>query len=258
MLRTPIFLVKHRKSLLPRLRNSLKPSSKDWLKRQTLDPFSVHNSQPTSRPRIVSKGAVADGIPGVLGGGCRRQTQRSGDIRTIPVISRAQHKLPLLLPPGSSYGSVLDVGCRPFSWSYQIFLTGLKAGGRITGVDVLDGNVPRELEEYAGFTFILSDICDVELEEGYDLIMSDASPNRTGNRRADAARQNGLSLSILEKCSASLCLGGDLIIKVLGGEGEDDVKDWGVGRFERWRKVKPRGVSRGREGYYVGQGRKAP
>lgn len=89
----------------------------------------------------------------------------------------------------------------------------------------------------------------------YDLILSDASPNRTGSSSTDSLQQNELALNIIEISKNVILPKGDLIIKYSRGPGKEEIEKWGKGRFESWKCRKPEG-SRGesREGYVVGRG----
>ena len=139
-----------------------------------------------------------------------------------------------------------------------MFHTNLTRSGRIKAVDLLPGSVPVSLSSSSRFEFVQGDALAMRVEgEAFDLVMSDASPNRTGAGRDDAVRQNRLTMDVIRHVAGGLRVGGDMVVKVLGGGGIEEVKGWGEvkGRWAGgWKFVRPRGVSRGKEGYYVGRG----
>ncbi|GMI03842.1 hypothetical protein TrVE_jg2523 [Triparma verrucosa] len=244
-----------RKSRAPTFGKKKSKSSKAWLKRQSLDPYSIQNSQPklssSSFPhhKRSTSSLLSTPLPSsVIGGGLS-----SSSSSPPRIISRAQHKLSSILPP-RKYSNVLDLGCRPCSWSYLISQTYLLRSGKITGIDILPTSVPSELPPSI-FTFIKANALTHTYTSTYDLIISDVSPNRTGIKTIDSIKQNTLTLSLINKSETYLRGGGDVVFKYSRGEGKEDIENWGRGKFDSWKVKKPE-ASRGesREGYVLGRG----
>jgi len=85
---------------------------------------------------------------------------------------------------------VLDAGAAPGGWS-QILLKIVGKGGMVVGVDLLDiDGISNN-----NFTFIKGDIFEEDTLEkilnisgDYDVVVSDAAPNTTGQKFADHAK----------------------------------------------------------------------
>ena len=89
----------------------------------------------------------------------------------------------------------------------------------------------ESLEPISGVTFIRGDFADPQIlsllrsalgDARIDLVMSDMSPNLSGNRAADQARAMELAQGVLEFACGVLDEGGDLLIKLFQGEGFED------------------------------------
>ncbi len=123
---------------------------------------------------------------------------------------------------------VLDLGCSPGSWSDYI-VNELSKKGRIISIDV------SEMEPINNVDFILGDIQDETIknkilnkisDKKFDLIVSDISPNKTGNRITDQYHFFQIAGEILEFSKKALKSKGSLVMKVFVGLGfEEFVKD---------------------------------
>ena len=126
-----------------------------------------------------------------------------------------------LLKPGVN---CVDLGASPGGWS-QYAAGIVHPIGRIWALD-------REpLEPIPGVTFIQGDFADPQIlsllrsalgDSRIDLVMSDMSPNLSGNRVVDQVKAMELADGVLEFARGVLDEGGGLLIKLFQGEGFDD------------------------------------
>ena len=118
----------------------------------------------------------------------------------------------------------MDLGASPGGWS-QYAAGIVHPIGRIWALD-------REpLEPIPGVTFIQGDFADPQIlsllrsalgDSRIDLVMSDMSPNLSGNRVVDQVKAMELADGVLEFARGVLDEGGGLLIKLFQGEGFDD------------------------------------
>ena len=153
---------------------------------------------------------------------------------------------------------VIDLGASPGGWS-QVALE--YCNNRVIGIDILP---VRKLD---GLTFIEGDVTSDDTkkrvkeelgEEKADVVLSDLSPNLSGNRYLDQARSFWLCMKALEYADEFLREGGRFVCK--GFEGSDlneflkEVKK----RFRVVRKFSPKASKkRSREVYIIALGKKS-
>ena len=123
---------------------------------------------------------------------------------------------------------VLDLGCSPGGWSEYI-VNELSNKGRVVSVDVC------AMKPIANVDFILGDFQNESIQnkifnkisgKRFDLIVSDISPNKTGNRITDQYHFFQIADEILEFSKKALKSKGSLVMKVFVGLGfEKFVKD---------------------------------
>ena len=123
---------------------------------------------------------------------------------------------------------VLDLGCSPGSWSDYI-VNKLSNKGRIISIDI------SEMKPIANVDFILGDFQDEIIkneilkkisDKRFDLIVSDISPNKTGNSITDQYHFFQIADEILEFSKKALKSKGSLVMKVFVGLGfEEFVKE---------------------------------
>jgi len=123
---------------------------------------------------------------------------------------------------------VLDLGCAPGGWSDYI-INELSNKGRVISIDV------NEMEPIANVDFIMGDFQDKTIkneifkkisDKKFDLIVSDISPNKTGNSITDQYHFFQIAGEILEFSKKALKSKGSLIMKVFIGLGfEEFVKE---------------------------------
>ncbi|UCE92442.1 MAG: RlmE family RNA methyltransferase [Methanobacteriota archaeon] len=136
--------------------------------------------------------------------------------------SRAAYKLKQLdhkydiIGPGDD---IVDLGASPGGWS-QVAAELTAPSGKVVAVDI-DRFVPVE-----GVQFIRGDIRSEAvaakivalLPNGADVVLSDMSPNISGNYPYDHARSIDLCEHALEFASKILRLGGNLVVKMFYGD----------------------------------------
>ena len=144
-----------------------------------------------------------------------------------------------LLKPGMT---CVDLGASPGGWSqYASGIVG--PTGRIWALDL------EPMEPISGVTFIQGDFGDPQTlaslraamgEDRIDLVMSDMSPNISGNRAVDQPRAMRLAEDALEFASGVLREGGDLLVKLFQGEGFEEFINETRRGFGAVRVVKPK------------------
>lgn len=150
---------------------------------------------------------------------------------------------------------VIDLGAAPGGWSQVAKeIVGLK--GVVVGVDV------QSIQQIEGVTFLKGDVTKPETLEKIlstitkaDVVISDMSPNITGNYSMDHARSIDLAERALEIAKNLLKEGGNFVVKVFQGDlFEDYFRD--VEALFRFTKAHSPKASRKQssEIYIVGKG----
>ena len=114
---------------------------------------------------------------------------------------------------------VVDIGCAPGGW-IQVALSKVGHKGKVIGIDikkieplteafVIQGNIEDE--------DILNSILRIS-NSNVDVVLSDLSPNVSGNWDLDHARQIDLTRSALKLSDKILKKGGKLVLKVFQGD----------------------------------------
>ena len=156
--------------------------------------------------------------------------------------------------------TVLDVGAAPGSWTLYTGNVLLKGTGKIVAVDLNPLNInpiPHTVISYVGDAFG-KEIKPKLIEHGpYDAIISDAAPLTTGNRGVDTARSEYLAEQVILLASEHLKAGGNLVVKLFQGGGEQELMKRLRALFTRAKIVKPKACRDDSfEIYLVGVGRK--
>jgi 23S rRNA (uridine2552-2'-O)-methyltransferase len=164
-----------------------RPSSRRWKQRQARDPYVRQARAEGWRSRAAFKLKEIDKRDNVL---------RRGAV-------------------------VLDLGAAPGGWS-QVAADAVGPDGRVVAVDLLAMDPPDRVQ------FIQGDFTDEEVFDriealigGHkaDLVMSDMSPNISGNRSVDQPKAMYLAELAHEMARRVLKPGGSLVVKVFQGEG---------------------------------------
>jgi 23S rRNA (uridine2552-2'-O)-methyltransferase len=144
-----------------------------------------------------------------------------------------------LLKPGIV---CVDLGAAPGGWS-QLAARLVQPGGRVVALDVLP------MESVPGVELIEADFMAPETaaalratlgDAAVDLVLSDLSPNISGNRAIDQPRSLALIEAALAFVEQVLKPGGDFLTKAFQGEGTDDFARALAERFKRVKRIKPK------------------
>lgn len=157
--------------------------------------------------------------------------------------------------------TVLDVGAAPGSWTLYVERMFLKKGGRIVAVDLnpLSLNpMPARVTEVVGDAF--SDEIRARLVAlgPYDVMISDAAPQTSGIRSVDTSRSEALCEAMIALAAEQLKEGGNLVVKLFQGGGQESLVRQMRELFTRVKPYKPKACRDDSfEVYLVGLGRKA-
>jgi len=180
----------------------------------------------------------------------RREGWRSRAVYKLEEIHE-RHKL---MRPGNT---VVDLGAAPGGWcQYAQKCVGTK--GRVIGLDILEMPPIEDVEFIQGdFTedSVLAELQQCIGGQKVDLVMSDMSPNISGNRSVDQPRSMYLIEVSLELAYEVLRPGGHFVTKIFHGEGFDELVKVTRQRFESVKVRKPKASrSDSRETYLVASG----
>jgi 23S rRNA (uridine2552-2'-O)-methyltransferase len=114
---------------------------------------------------------------------------------------------------------VVDIGCAPGGW-IQVALSEVGHKGKVIGIDI------KKIEPLTEAFVIQGNIEDEDIinsilrisNSNVDVVLSDLSPNVSGNWDLDHARQIDLTRSALKLSDKILKKGGKLVLKVFQGD----------------------------------------
>lgn len=175
-------------------------------------------------------------------------------------VSRAAYKLQEIqeqdpiLKPGMT---VVDLGAAPGGWS-QVASEMVGPKGRVIALDILPLEVSGDIIFIQGdFTeeAILQQLLDVLDGQKVDVVLSDMSPNLSGQKMIDQPRIAYLLDIALDCVDKILKPGGSLLAKFFQGEGIDDIMLTMKRRFKVFKTRKPKASRpKSREIYLLGRG----
>ncbi len=145
-----------------------------------------------------------------------------------------------IIKPGDS---VLDVGAAPGSWTLYTHRELIKGKGSIVAVDLNPLNldpVPPTVTAFVGDAFsreIRKRLTDLG---PYDAIISDAAPMTTGNRTVDTSRSEALAENVVLLAEEQLKAGGNLVIKIFQGGGQEEILKKMRTLFKKAKAFKPK------------------
>jgi len=189
---------------------------------------------------------------------------------------------------------VLDIGAAPGSWSlYVLRKFNAHKKGFLAAADLLplsrefdndarnrvsvnresvnrgsvnhdaakSDSLNQSLFEGGNFFFIQGDVTTEPVRQAllskgpYNVIISDAAPNTTGNHMIDAARSHELVETVISYAQTALVPGGNLAVKIFQGSGTDEILKRLKGLFKTAKSFKP-AACRGEsvETYFAGLG----
>lgn len=175
-------------------------------------------------------------------------------------VSRAAFKLheiqdqDQILKPGMT---VVDLGAAPGGWS-QVASEIVGPKGRVIAIDLLPLEVSGQIHFIQGdFTddAILAQLMEALNGEKVDVVLSDMSPNLSGQRVVDQPRIAYLVELALDCVSRILKPGGTFVAKFFQGEGIDPIMLTMKQRFKTFKTRKPKASRpKSREIYLLGKG----
>lgn len=148
---------------------------------------------------------------------------------------------------------VLDLGCAPGGWT-QVAVQLAGNQGKVMGIDT------SYVEDIPGAELLRGDIEDESIvEEIFDYferkvnaVISDVSPNVTGNWSVDHAKQISLNYSCAKIMDQVLAYKGNALFKVFDGEFSNEFRDFLKKKFAKIVTTKPKASRKqSSELYYV-------
>ena len=149
--------------------------------------------------------------------------------------------------------NAIDIGSCPGGWS-EYAIKKIRTG-KLLAIDI------TEMEPIDGVSFIQGNIQDQILHEKlfeeignkkFDLIISDMSPNKTGNKVSDQYKFYNIADSILEFSQKGLMSKGMMVMKVFIGHGFEEFKSDLRENFETVIYFKPKSSRKeSRETYVI-------
>lgn len=161
--------------------------------------------------------------------------------RSVYKLEEAQKKYHLL----AKDNSVLDLGCRPGSWSlYAAKITGPK--GLVVGVDLKEA-AKEKTPGAANIQWFCSDIMAPDFLtilkqtwSKFHVVLSDMAPKTSGNKWVDQQRSLRLAERSLEIAEQMLYEGGNFFCKVFQGEDFPEFVNEVRKRFKMTKTIKPK------------------
>jgi len=171
--------------------------------------------------------------------------------RSVYKLQEIQEKFKIM----KSGDKIIDVGASPGSWTmYALKIA--QGKGLVVGADLKPLNLKKE---YPNLFFMQGDVFKQETidflsQKGpFNVVLSDAAPNTTGNRLTDTARSFDLVKEIIEFTDKILLKGGNSVVQVFQGEDHKILLDRMKEIFTDVKTFKPKSVrSESFETYFIG------
>ena len=139
---------------------------------------------------------------------------------------------------------VLDIGCSPGSWTQVAFELGAE---RVVGIDLTLSKI-RDKK----FEFIHGNFEIVDIDDKFDVVLSDVAPSTTGHM--DAEISIDLSERAFETAKKVLKKNGNFVCKVFQGKGFEELIRKIRKDFEFFKISKPKASRKSsRETYIIGK-----
>lgn len=140
---------------------------------------------------------------------------------------------------------VIDLGCAPGGWMQYAE----QQGCDVTGIDL------KEIEPVPNTKFVLGDFTEDEilpqLEDSYDVVMSDMAPAATGHKNTNHLQIMGLVEMAMEFAKENLKPGGAFIAKIFQGGEEKAFLEETRKYFETTKFFKPEASRKGSNEIYI-------
>ena len=131
--------------------------------------------------------------------------------------------------------NILDIGCAPGSW-IQVVKELAKGKVAITGIDILP------MAKIEGITFLQKDLLEVnddDLNENFDLVLSDIAPNISGISVTDSENMIELLNIEIYLINKYRVKGGSFLAKCFQGSSFDYLKEFMKENFKEVVRIKP-------------------
>jgi 23S rRNA (uridine2552-2'-O)-methyltransferase len=131
--------------------------------------------------------------------------------------------------------SILDIGCAPGSW-IQVVKELTQGKASITGIDILS------MAKIEGINFLQKDLLEVnddDLNNHFDLVLSDIAPNISGISITDSENMIELLNIEIYLVNKYLVKGGSFLAKCFQGSSFDYLKEFMKKNFKEVVRIKP-------------------
>ena len=129
----------------------------------------------------------------------------------------------------------MDIGCAPGSW-IQVVKELTQGKSSITGIDILP------MPKIEGITFLQKDLLEVnddDLNDHFDLVLSDIAPNISGISITDSENMIELLNIEIYLINKYLVKGGSFLAKCFQGSSFDHLKEFMKENFKEVVRIKP-------------------
>ena len=131
--------------------------------------------------------------------------------------------------------NILDIGCAPGSW-IQVVKELTKGKASITGIDILS------MAKIEGITFLQKDLLEVnddDLNDHFDLVLSDIAPNISGISITDSENMIELLNIEIYLINKYLVKGGSFLAKCFQGSSFEYLNGYMKKNFKEVIRIKP-------------------
>lgn len=144
---------------------------------------------------------------------------------------------------------VLDLGCSPGSWS-QLASEIVGPRGFVEGIDLKPVVMGMK-----NTVFHVKDVFELQpedLEKGsYEVLISDMAPSTSGVIFQDQCRSEELCMKVLELCPKFLKPGGNMVMKLFMGGGQQEVLQATRALFTKVKQSKPDSTRKASKEFFV-------
>lgn len=163
-----------------------------------------------------------------------------------------------ILKPGMQ---VVDFGYHPGSW-IQYTSKAIGDQGRVVGIDVREVNKKltgmKNVRVYQKDIFDIQDLSQLDVEDKFDVVLSDMAPNTTGIKSVDQDRSLNLVESVFGLLPKFLRPGGNFVIKVFDSQHAQNYLKSQKNLFSEFHYLKPKSTrSVSKEFFVIGKNFKA-
>jgi 23S rRNA (uridine2552-2'-O)-methyltransferase len=156
---------------------------------------------------------------------------------------------------------VVDFGYYPGSW-IQYTSKVIGDDGRVVGIDIQEVNKKlsgvSNVRVYQKDIFNISDLSQLDVEDKFDVVLSDMAPSTTGVQSLDQIRSLNLVESVFGLLPQFLKVGGNFVIKVFDSQDAQNYLKDQKKRFSDFSYLKPKSTrSVSKEFFVIGKQFKA-